>query len=316
MGLKEFKDEIETEVDNTVSSDMNIIVTETKFVPAIDDTSIMNPNYETKEQKCKLIETCVLYIDMRSSTDISSSHRQSTLAKLYTTFVRTMAKCAEYYGGHVRGIIGDRLMVVFDSDQCFRKSIDTAVLMNSAAKYVVNKKFDKNDVQAGIGIDYGKMLVAKAGIVKQGVDNLYNKSLVWLGRPANVASKLTDIANKPRIIDKTIVKEGLYFPLTKKWVWQSCDIKNFVDKLEVKNFTPVLEHPEEYFAAKHTTNETTTTTPPRILFTKAYYDGLTRECADDESIKKGWWTKRHSLRVAGYSGAIYGGDVFYTIFKE
>lgn len=43
------------------------------------------------------------------------------------------------------------------------------------------------------------MLVTKAGIRKRGRDQGSYRNFVWLGRPANVASKLTDTANKPSV---------------------------------------------------------------------------------------------------------------------
>ena len=56
-------------------------------------------------------------------------------------------------------------MVVFDTQDCFSKAIDTAVLMNSIAKHVINKHFKHNEVKCGIGIDHGKILITKVGII-------------------------------------------------------------------------------------------------------------------------------------------------------
>jgi hypothetical protein len=52
-------------------------------------------------------------------------------------------------------------------------------------------------VSFGIGIDYRRMLATKTGIRHHSSAQQCYRSLVWLGRPANVASKLTDNANKP-----------------------------------------------------------------------------------------------------------------------
>lgn len=314
MSLIDFKNEIENDVTSCVSSEMKVIITETNFVPTVDDSAITNPNFETKEQKCKLIETCILYVDMRASTDISNSHRRTTLSKLYTTFVRSMVKCAEYFGGHVRGIIGDRVMVVFDRDKCFEKALDTAILMNSVTQYVINKKFNLNDVQAGIGIDYGKMLVTKAGIIKQGSNNPYYKSLVWLGRPANVASKLTDIANKMVYRQCKVVKEGYRYKSLDKWSWYDCDMDVFLNKLKT-SYSPILTHPDEYFSTFFLSDTTSTNKPSRILFSKDVFDGLKHECPERQSVKEGWWYEQPNVTVSGYQDTIYGGDVSFSIFN-
>jgi class 3 adenylate cyclase len=53
-----------------------------------------------------------------------------------------------------------------------------------------------DDFKVGIGIDYGEMLVLKAGIPKRHEEQSEYKNLVWVGDAANVASKLTDYAAK------------------------------------------------------------------------------------------------------------------------
>ncbi len=123
-------------------------------------------------------------------------HRRATVAKLYSAFVRGMTRCAGVYGAEIRGIIGDRVMMLFDATNCFTNAIDTAVLINSVCQYVINEHFDHNEVKFGIGIDHGRMLGAKTGIRRHGSAQQSYRSLVWLGRPANAASKLTDQANK------------------------------------------------------------------------------------------------------------------------
>ncbi|MBV5337928.1 MAG: adenylate/guanylate cyclase domain-containing protein, partial [Deltaproteobacteria bacterium] len=197
MSIETFRDELDSEVSSILDAAFKIEVTKTTAVPHHDDGYITFPNFDTKTQGCKVIETCVLYIDIRRSTELNLTHKPKTVAKLYSSFVRAMARCADRSYGHVRGIIGDRLMVIFDEEDCFENAIECATLMNSAAQYVINKHFKANEVHCGIGIDYGKMLVTKTGFRRNGSNQGSYKNLVWLGRPANVASKLTDIANKP-----------------------------------------------------------------------------------------------------------------------
>ncbi|MCK1619466.1 adenylate/guanylate cyclase domain-containing protein [Bradyrhizobium sp. 159] len=197
MSLKDLRDELVEEVAAIFDGQFSIAITETKTVPQPDDPVITFPNLDTQTQGAKLITTCVLYIDMRKSTDLSFAHRPQTVAKLYTAFVRAMTRTARQYGGHVRGIIGDRVMVLFDVEDCFANAVHCAIAMNTVAQHIINKHFKANEVRFGIGIDHGRMLVTKAGIRRHGSEQGSYKNLVWLGRPANVASKLTDAANKP-----------------------------------------------------------------------------------------------------------------------
>jgi class 3 adenylate cyclase len=120
------------------------------------------------------------------------------LARLYSTFVHAMIRCAWQGGGHVRNIIGDRVMIVFDADGCFRRAAHTATLCNTAAHRIISTWSTRFDFRCGVGIDYGPMVVMKAGVPRRGGETEFYRSLVWLGRPANVASKLTDLAHKMR----------------------------------------------------------------------------------------------------------------------
>ncbi|QXJ40683.1 Adenylate and Guanylate cyclase catalytic domain protein (plasmid) [Parageobacillus caldoxylosilyticus] len=325
MGLKEFRDSIREEVQGIVASDFKIIIKETDKVPSIDDPDITYPNLVTKELKCKLIETCVLYIDIRKSTDLNLSHRRETMAKLYSSFVRAMARAGSYYGGKVRNIIGDRLMVVFDSENCFTNAVNTAILMNSVSKYILNKEFPHNEVKCGIGIDYGKMLVTKTGIVKQGVENTSNKSLVWLGRPANVASKLTDAANKTITETKTIsvptICEGHEYPHHEYLQWYEFDLDHFLEERVEETFSPVLKHKSDtfrcYFLSSKTETFTTTVSTSPILMTKEVYDGYKKANPNNKTITESWgWKVQKGVSVSGYSGDIYGGDIIWSGFKE
>ncbi|MFL7940823.1 adenylate/guanylate cyclase domain-containing protein [Priestia megaterium] len=325
MSLKDLKTSLTEEVEKILSSDFKIIIKETDYVPSIDDSDITYPNLLTGEQKCKLIETCVLYIDIRRSTDLNLSHRRDTMAKLYTAFVRSMARAASYHGGKVRNIIGDRLMVVFDKEDCYRKAVDTAILMNSVSQYILDKQFNKNEIKCGIGIDYGKMLVTKAGIIKQGVDNTSYKSLVWLGSPANIASKLTDVANKKDAkIVKTVtptVREGHQYPQDKgEWTWFEFTQEEFLKERIKPHYTGVINHVNKYFksfyASSTTSTKTTTQSTPPILMTSQVFNEFKKLHPDRDCIKQELFKKQSSIDVPSYSGDIYGGDVIFTSFKD
>ncbi len=197
MSLKDLRKEVEEEVATILDASFRIDVTATNSVPHSGDAAITFPNLDTQLEGAKLIDTCVLYIDIRRSTDLNLTHRAHTVAKLYSAFVRAMTRTARYYGGHVRGIIGDRVMVIFDKERAFEKSVDCAIAMNSIATGVINNNPKANEVECGIGIDSGKMLPQKLEFAAMASNKAITEISVWLGRPANVASKLTDLANKP-----------------------------------------------------------------------------------------------------------------------
>src|SRR5258706_3610758 len=106
MGRKELAAELDQEVASILAADFTINVTNTDVVPHSVDPAITFPNLDNKTQGTKLIDTCVLYIDIRRSTDLNLSHKPKTVAKLYSAFVRAMTRVARHHKGHVRGIIG------------------------------------------------------------------------------------------------------------------------------------------------------------------------------------------------------------------
>lgn len=314
--MSDLRDELSDEVGTILSNAFTINVTDTAVVPHSSDGAITFPNLDAKTQSCKLIDTCVLYIDIRRSTELSIQHRPKTVAKLYSAFVRAMTKCARHYGGHVRGIIGDRVMVLFDCDDCFGKAVDCAILMNATAKYVINKHFKQNEVKCGIGIDAGRMLVTKTGFRRRGVEQHNYKNLVWLGRPANVASKLTDIANKSSeglSLDQMGV--GYENPLTGELVWNYEWPNNFVKALKPNYIGGIAHENPRYQSHFHTTtyHQTRPRTPP-ILMTAPVYNGFKAARPADDSITNGWF-KRIAIEVPGYTGDVWGGDVIFTALR-
>lgn len=255
MVLKDFLQNINDGVKTMNDSNFTIEVIETKTVPNPDDKDLTYENFDTMTKKCKSIETCVLYIDIRKSTELSNIHRNPTLVKLYSSFIRSMVKAGEYYGGKVRNIVGDRVMIVFHSDNCFTKSVDTAILMHTIATKIINKHFKNNEIKCGIGIDYGKMLVSKVGTIKQGNENSQYKSLVWLGNAANIASKLTDVANKPNKNNVTVkpilMSKSVYYGFKKLNPDRDSIKKEYwkVQDLEVNGYSDEVYGGDVYFSA-------------------------------------------------------------------
>lgn len=315
MALKDFLAELDEEVKAVNSSDFEIEIFETDFVPSFSDTNITYDNLDTKKKKCKRLESCVLYVDIRNSAKISAERQPKTLAKMYSSFVRSMIACGRYYGGHVRNIIGDRIMIVFDKQNCFTNAVDTAILMNSVCKHILNKRISSFEFSAGIGIDYGKMLITKSGAIRQGNEKEFYRSLVWLGKPANTASRLTDLANKKGSYYKSGVCQGVHYPLTDVWSWTDVTFEQFLGYLEV-TYSRNLRHKEEYFKTfflKELGPYTYSNSP--ILMTKAVFDGFKKARPNADSIVNNRWSQKH-LEVRDYDGEVYGGDVIFKAVED
>lgn len=177
---------------------------DTGVVPRSDDGDLTYERAQAK--KGKKIKTCVLYVDIRNSVALTEKHHNQTMGRIYTAFTKAVLKVARHHDGHIRNIIGDRIMIVFPAKNCFTNAVDCAISINHIAQHVINKHFNAVDFKCGIGIDFGDLRVIKVGIQRNGTEHGENKGLVWVGYPANIASRLTDMANKE-------VEETYYYVL-------------------------------------------------------------------------------------------------------
>ena len=191
MARKEFFDNISSVINDWKNT--NFTFNQKDYVPGLDDKNLTYGNGE--EKKGIDIETCVLFVDIRNSVQLTKVKQVRTMGKIYSVFTQCVLLAAQNEGGFVRNIIGDMVMVVFPPENCFTNAVYCAITINHIAT-MINKKFDNFEFKCGIGIDYGKLSVMKVGIQKKGTENDDNKGLVWVGYPANFASRLTDCANK------------------------------------------------------------------------------------------------------------------------
>lgn len=313
MELKELFQEIDEEIEAVFDPSFIIEIFDTTKVPHFDDSYLTFDNLDAKTKKCKRLESCVLYVDIRNSAALSTEKQPKTLSKIYSAFVRSMIKVAKYNNGHVRNIIGDRVMVIFDQEKCFTNALETAIVMNSVAQYIIDKHYS-GEFKCGIGIDYGKMLVTKAGQVRRGTQTEFYRSFVWLGRPANIASRLTDLANKSITSTNGAVYVGRYYQPTNKWLWFYESYQEFLGDLE-ETQSRVLRHKDPYFHSFLDTIQTSTISYQPILMTSAVYEGYKKENPQGNSIKRGWW-KKQVVDIKEYKGDVYGGDVYKKVVED
>lgn len=191
MSIKKLISSVRTEINNIKKTPLDF--THTSNVPCIDDRELTFEQGKTKGGEC--IETCVLYVDIRDSVKLNEEKQTRTMAKIYSAFAKCVLMAAREEGGYVRNIVGDRVMVVFPKESCYTKAVRCAITINHIST-LINRQFNNLEFRCGIGIDYGRMNVIKVGLPRQGDEKDENRALVWVGYPANYASRLTDVANK------------------------------------------------------------------------------------------------------------------------
>jgi len=206
MAVKTILAEIEQDITDVAKT--NFLYSDTGLVPNAEDPGL---TYERgAEKKGKKLNSCVLYVDIRNSVAMTEKHHSLTMGKIYTAFTKAVLKVARHHEGHTRNIIGDRVMIVFPEKDCFKKAVDCAISINYIAQKIMRNKFPLVDFKCGIGIDYGELKIIKVGIQRNGTESGENKGLVWAGYPANIASRLTDNANK---VSEVPVFDILWYPL-------------------------------------------------------------------------------------------------------
>jgi len=331
MTVKTIIDEIERDVIDVTNT--NFVHNPTGVVPSATDSEL---TYESgKEKKGKKIETCVLFVDIRNSVALTEKHHTQTMGRIYTAFTKAVLKVARYHNGHTRNIIGDRVMIVFPTKNCYSNAVDCAISINHISQYIINKQFNGVDFKCGIGIDFGELRVIKVGIQRFGTENGENKGLVWVGYPANKASRLTDVANKKieetyyevtrNPVNPRAIRRPFFYipsPYGKDYSYDP-NAPYYLTSIEKVEMT------SEEFASTlcqydnggiFTTGgklikfekKTRTIQYPPILMTDAVYKGFKAANPTQKSIVNNYWTEQKH-KIKNVVDKIYGGGVFWDL---
>ncbi len=135
------------------------------------------------------IDACVLYADIRSSTEMVDGLFDWRAAEYYKAFLHCSAKILKNNEGTITAYDGDRVMAIFVGNEQAYRSVHAAFQINYAVKQIINPVFARvyeerhRVIQHTVGIDSGRLLAAKAGVRD-------DRDLVWVGPAANYAAKL------------------------------------------------------------------------------------------------------------------------------
>ncbi|MBS1703688.1 MAG: adenylate/guanylate cyclase domain-containing protein [Armatimonadetes bacterium] len=157
------------------------------------------------------IQHCTaLFVDIRGSSALVSKHTRPVLAKIYRSYISEVVAilngsiwCSEI------NIVGDGVCGIFGTP--YTSSIDEvfarAAMIQSVID-VLNFKLSKRKlttIKCGIGIDYGRLLMVKAGYNGSGVNDV-----VWMGRVVNGASNLSHFGNR-ELLDNPLMVSSLVY---------------------------------------------------------------------------------------------------------
>jgi class 3 adenylate cyclase len=133
----------------------------------------------------------VLYADLDGSTAMVDKMKWQFSAEIYKTYLHCAAKIVKAQSGVITAYDGDRIMAVFIGDRKSSCAAMAALQLNHAVRHVINPaikaRYSTDFVlRHVVGIDMSAIRAARTGV--RG-DN----DLVWVGRAANYAAKLTSL---------------------------------------------------------------------------------------------------------------------------
>ena len=134
----------------------------------------------------------ILYADLSGSTKLVDTEDWTFAAEIYKTYLHCAAAIIRAEGGAITSYDGDRVMGMFIGDYQSTPAARTALKINYAVRNIVNPALLKQyphtafRVRQVVGIDTSPIHAARTGV--RG-DN----DIVWVGRAANYAAKLTEL---------------------------------------------------------------------------------------------------------------------------
>ena len=155
---------------------------EGQVVPESDDITLNND--------AVLIDGTVLYADLNESTNLVNKHEQYFSAEIYKAYLHCAAKIINNEGGIITAYDGDRIMSVFIGKTKNTDAARTGLKINWVVKNIINPaiktQYPKStyEIHQVVGIDTSSLFVARTGV--RG-----SNDLVWVGRAANFAAKLS-----------------------------------------------------------------------------------------------------------------------------
>jgi len=185
-----------------------------QVVPESDDIKLGND--------AVLLDGTVLYADLDESTNLVDSYKPEFAAEIYKSYLHCAAKIIRTEGGAITSYDGDRIMSVFIGNSKNSDAARTALKINYAVKNIINPSIEAQypkssfSVSQVVGIDTSNLFVARTGI--RG-----SNDLVWVGRSANYAAKLSARSGPPSQITADVynrLNDASKFGANGKNMWE------------------------------------------------------------------------------------------------
>ncbi len=150
------------------------------------------------------LDATILYADMAHSTRLVDKETRTRAAEAYKTTWCVRRKLSRIWKATITAYDGDRVMGVFVGGSKNTNAAKTALKINWALREIVNpankRVYGDNGYELGhvIGIDTSSILACRIGVRN---DN----DIVWVGRAANYAAKLSGLSSDYPIFITAVV---------------------------------------------------------------------------------------------------------------
>lgn len=137
-----------------------------------------------------------IFIDIRDSSGLTTKHKRPTLAKIYRAFISEMVAVlnSDLFVREVN-IVGDCVWAVYKTtqkthiDDVFSVAAKANTLVKLLNHHLAKKGIDP--IAVGIGLDYGRVLMIKAGYSGSGINEV-----IYMGDVVNRAAHLAHEAGR------------------------------------------------------------------------------------------------------------------------
>ena len=169
-------------------------------IPATSDVALAGGAVE--------LDATFLYADLADSSKMAKELDRRIAAKIIKSFLATSARIIRAHKGEVRSFDGDRIMGVFYGDYRNTSAAKCGLRIAWSVSRIREQFESKYEsvrnatfrIAHGTGIDSGTVLAVRGGA--RG-----SNDLIWIGRPPNLAAKLSDLRESPY---KTFITAAVY----------------------------------------------------------------------------------------------------------
>lgn len=188
-------------IDNILNSSDNSYK-EDNSIPSRDKLTYTNGFY---------VNCTALFVDIRNSSSLPQKYKRPKLAKIYRSYI---SEIVAVINGNVNcseiNVQGDCVWAIFNTpyQSNISEVFSTAAQISSIID-ILNYEYTRkgiDEISIGIGIDYGRALMIKAGYSGSGINDV-----VWMGDVVNKACKLCSYANKNYYQDREIMVSKVFY---------------------------------------------------------------------------------------------------------